>query len=161
MSIKKNEFLPNAKLFEYKDQKIVSFDIRNRTKEKKIILFAVPGAFNPTCSEKHFPGFLSNVDIFLKKGFNEIWCLAINDPFVMYAWGLVMKNSGKIKMISDGNAEFTKKVGLHKDLGFIGLGLRSNRYSMIINDSKVTDIFVEDDPGTLEKSDADSLLKLI
>ncbi len=161
MTIKQNDLLPNAKLFEYKDQKINSFDVRNHTKEKKIVLFAVPGAFTPTCSEKHFPGFLSNVDNFLKKGFNEIWCLAINDPFVMYAWGLVMKNSGKIRMISDGNAEFTQKIGLHKDLGFIGLGIRSNRYSMIIDDSKVSNLYVEDDPGSLEISDADSVLKLV
>ena len=158
MTIKQNEVLPDATLFEYKDQKINSFKLSKVIQEKKIVIFAVPGAFTPTCSEQHLPGYVSNAKNFYKKGVDELWCLAVNDPFVMYSWGLVGKSLNSIRMVSDGNAEFTKKLGLEKDLGVIGLGLRSMRYAMVVEGGKVSSIFIEDDPGKLEKSDAQSVL---
>ena len=95
---------------------------------------------------------------FFEKGIDELWCLAVNDPFVMYAWGLVGKSLSSIRMVSDGNCELTKKLGFAKDLGVIGLGLRSMRYAMVVENGKVSSVFVEDDPGKLEKSDANSVL---
>tara|TARA_E500000331_G_scaffold107867_1_gene104760 strand:+ start:290 stop:775 length:486 start_codon:yes stop_codon:yes gene_type:complete len=159
MIIKENEVLPNATLFEYKDKKINSFELLKVIKEKKIIIFAVPGAFTPTCSEKHLPGYVLNAESFYEKGIDELWCLAVNDPFVMFTWGLIGKSLSTVRMVSDGNCELTKKLGLTEDLSVIGLGVRSTRYAMIIEDTKVISIFVEDDPGRLEKSDANSVLK--
>jgi peroxiredoxin len=158
MIIKENEVLPEATLFEYTDKKINSFELSKVIKEKKIIIFAVPGAFTPTCSEQHLPGYVSNAKNFYEKGIDELWCLAVNDPFVMYAWGLIGKSLSTIRMVSDGNGELTKKLGFVKDLSVIGLGLRSMRYAMVIEGGKVLSIFVEDDPGKLEKSDAHSVL---
>jgi peroxiredoxin (alkyl hydroperoxide reductase subunit C) len=158
VTIKENETLPDATLFEYKDKKIDSFKLSKVIEEKKIVIFALPGAFTPTCSEKHLPGYVLNAEKFFKKGVDEVWCLAVNDPFVMYAWGLVGKSLSSIRMVSDGNCEFTKKIGLDKDLGAIGFGLRSMRYAMVVEGGKVLSIFVEDDPGQLEKSDAQSVL---
>ncbi len=159
MNIKKNDALPEATLFEYKDQQINKFKLSKVIKDKRIIIFAVPGAFTPTCSEQHLPGYVSNAENFHKKGVDELWCLAVNDPFAMYAWGLVGKSLSTIRMVADGNAEFTKKIGLEKDLSEIGLGLRSMRYAMVIEGGKVSSIFVEDDPGKLQKSDAKSVLE--
>ena len=159
MTIKENEILPEATLFEYNDQKINSFELSKVIKEKRIVIFAVPGAFTPTCSERHLPGYVSNGQNFLNKGIDELWCLSVNDPFVMYAWGLVGKSLNSIRMVSDGNCELTKKIGLVKDLGVIGLGFRSLRYAMIVENGKVSSIFVEDDAGKLEKSDATSVLE--
>tara|TARA_B100001094_G_C18060933_1_gene735014 strand:+ start:582 stop:1109 length:528 start_codon:yes stop_codon:yes gene_type:complete len=158
MTIKENELLPEAKLFEYNDQKINSFDLSKVIKEKKIVIFAVPGAFTPTCSEHHLPGYVSNAENFFEKGIDELWCLSVNDPFVMYAWGLVGKSLNSVRMVSDGNCELTKKMGLVKDLGVIGLGFRSMRYAMVVDNGKVASIFIEDDPGKLERSDATSVL---
>lgn len=158
MPIKENEMLPQSTLFEYTDQKINSFELSKVIKEKKIVIFAVPGAFTPTCSEKHLPGYVSNAQNFFEKGIDELWCLAVNDPFVMYAWGLVGKSLTSIRMVSDGNCELTKKLGFAKDIGVIGLGLRSMRYAMVVENGKVSSVFVEDDPGKLEKSDANSVL---
>ncbi|OUW00278.1 MAG: peroxiredoxin [Betaproteobacteria bacterium TMED156] len=158
MKIKENDSLPESTLFEYENQTINSFNVISETAGKKIILLGVPGAFTPTCSEKHLPEFLEHADDFFKKGVDEIWCLSVNDPFVMYAWGLVVKSTKKIRMISDGNAEFTKKIGLSEDLSKIGLGIRSNRYGMIINDGVASAVFIEDDPGKFENSKVKSIL---
>ena len=159
MTIKENDILPEATLFEYNDQKINSFELSKVIKERRIVIFAVPGAFTPTCSEQHLPGYVSNAQNFFNKGIDELWCLSVNDPFVMYAWGLVGKSLNSIRMVSDGNCELTKKIGLVKDLGGIGLGFRSMRYAMIVENGKVSSIFVEDDAGKLEKSDATSVLE--
>ncbi len=159
MTIKKDEVLPDATLYEYANQKINSFKLSKVMVNKKIVIFGLPGAFTPTCSEKHLPGFVTNAAKFYEKGIQELWCLSINDPFVMYAWGLVGKSLETINMVSDGNAELTKKLGLETDLSFIGMGLRSMRYAMVVEDQKVKSIFVEDDAGKLEKSDALSVLE--
>lgn len=124
---------------------------------KTIALFAVPGAFTPTCSAKHVPGYVQNHAAFKAAGVDEIWCLAVNDPFVMGAWARDQKTEGKVRMLADGSAEFAKATGLTLDLTARGMGLRSNRYSMLIKNGKVQALNVEA-PGKFEVSDAATLL---
>ena len=134
-----------------------AFDIEKAAAGKKIALFALPGAFTPTCSAKHVPGFVERAEEFKAAGVDEIWCLSVNDAFVMGAWGRDQHTGGKVRMMADGSAEFCKAVGLTLDLTARGLGLRSNRYSMLIKDGVVKTLNVEG-PGEFKVSDADSLL---
>ena len=124
---------------------------------KTIALFAVPGAFTPTCSEKHLPGYIAQAEELKAAGVDEIWCLAVNDAFVMGAWGRDQKAGGKVRMIADGDAAFAKATGLTLDLNGKGLGLRANRFSMLVKDGKVAALNVEG-PGKFEVSDADTML---
>ena len=124
---------------------------------KIIALFAVPGAFTPTCSAKHVPGFMEKAAEFKAAGVDEIWCLAVNDAFVMGAWARDQKTGGVIRMLADGDAAFAKATGLTLDLHGKGLGLRSNRYSMLIKDGKVVQLNIEG-PGKFEVSDVATLL---
>ncbi|MDD2711478.1 MAG: peroxiredoxin [Simplicispira sp.] len=124
---------------------------------KTIALLAVPGAFTPTCSAQHLPGFIEKADQFKEAGVDEIWCLSVNDAFVMGAWAREQKTAGKVRMLADGDAAFAKATGLTLDLHGKGLGLRSNRYSMLVKDGKVVQLNVEA-PGKFEVSDADTLL---
>jgi peroxiredoxin len=135
-------------------------DVKQATAGKAIALFAVPGAFTPTCSAKHVPGYLENYAAFKAAGVDEIWCLAVNDAFVMGAWARDQKATGKIRFLADGSAEFAKAVGLTLDLGARGMGQRSNRYSMLVKDGKVVTLNVEA-PGKFEVSDAATLLKQV
>lgn len=125
---------------------------------KKIAIFAVPGAFTPTCSAKHVPGYLEHYEQLKSAGVDEVWCLSVNDPFVMGAWSKDQKATGKIRFIADGSAEFAKAVGLTLDLTARGLGLRSNRYSMLVKDGKVVTLNVEG-PGEFVVSDAKTMLE--
>lgn len=124
---------------------------------KTVALFAVPGAFTPTCSEKHLPGYVQQAAELKAAGVDEIWCLAVNDAFVMGAWGRDQKVDGKVRMIADGDAAFAKATGLTLDLNGKGLGLRANRFSMLVKDGKVVTLNVEG-PGKFEVSDAATLL---
>lgn len=124
---------------------------------KTIAVFAVPGAFTPTCSAKHVPGFVEQAEAFKAAGVDEIWCLSVNDAFVMGAWARDQKTYGKVRMLADGDAAFAKATGLTLDLNGKGLGLRSNRYSMLVKDGKVATLNVEG-PGKFEVSDAATLL---
>ena len=124
---------------------------------KTIALFAVPGAFTPTCSAKHVPGFVAKTDELHAAGVDEIWCLAVNDAFVMGAWARDQKTEGKLRMLADGAADFAKATGLTLDLTGKGMGLRSNRYSMLVKDGKVVQLNNEA-PGQFEVSDAGMLL---
>ena len=124
---------------------------------KTIALFAVPGAFTPTCSAKHVPGYRDKVAEFKAAGVDEIWCVSVNDAFVMGAWARDQKTEGKVRMLADGDAVFAKATGLTLDLNGKGLGLRSNRYSMLVKDGKVVTLNVEA-PGKFEVSDAETLL---
>jgi peroxiredoxin len=126
-------------------------------KGKKVVIFAVPGAFTPTCSMKHLPGFVEQAEAIRKKGVDEIVCLAVNDAFVMGAWGEQQKAAGKVRMLADGNGDFTKAVGLELDAAGFGMGKRSQRYAMIVNDGKVEQLLVEPGPG-LSASSAESVL---
>ena len=125
---------------------------------KTIALFAVPGAFTPTCSAKHVPGYLEHADALKAAGVDEIWCLSVNDAFVMGAWARDQQTNGKVRMLADGDAAFAKATGLTLDLNGKGLGLRSNRYSMLVKDGKVVSLNVEG-PGKFEVSDAATLLQ--
>ena len=124
---------------------------------KKIALFALPGAFTPTCSAKHVPGYLEKFGELKAAGIDEIWCVSVNDPFVMGAWARDLKSAGKVRMLGDGDAAFTKATGLTLDLTGRGMGLRSNRYSMLVKDGKVASLNVEA-PGKFEVSDAATMV---
>lgn len=125
---------------------------------KKIALFALPGAFTPTCSEKHVPGFLDRLAELKATGVDEIWCVSVNDVFVMGAWARDQKTTGKLRMMADGSAVFAQATGLTLDLTARGMGLRSNRYSMLVVNGVVKALNVEA-PGKFEVSDALTLLK--
>ncbi|MET1115305.1 MAG: peroxiredoxin [Comamonas sp.] len=127
---------------------------------KTVAIVAVPGAFTPTCSAKHLPGYVEQADALKAAGVDEIWCLSVNDAFVMGAWGRDQNVGSKVRMIGDGDAVFAKATGLTLDLNGKGLGLRSNRYSMLVKDGKVVQLNNEG-PGKFEVSDAATLLKQV
>jgi len=133
-----------------------TFKVQDQAKGKKIIIFGLPGAFTPTCSAKHVPSYLSTYDALRKKGVDEIWCFAVNDAFVMGAWARDQKAGGKIRFMGDGSAEYTKKLGL--DLNARGLGMRCQRFAMLVDDGVVKSINVEA-PGKFEVSGGDQMLK--
>ena len=132
-------------------------DVDKATAGKTIALFALPGAFTPTCSAKHVPGYVEKAAEFKAAGVDEIWCVSVNDAFVMGAWARDQKTDGKVRMLGDGSAAFAQATGLTLDLTSKGMGLRSNRYSMLVRDGKVVTLNVEA-PGKFEVSDADTLL---
>ena len=134
-----------------------SFEVGKSTAGKTMAIFALPGAYTPTCSVKHVPGFVENAAALKAAGVDEIWCVSVNDAFVMGAWGRDQKTGDKLRMMADGSAEFTKATGLTLDLTARGMGLRSNRYSMLVVDGVVKSLNVEG-PGKFEVSDAATLL---
>jgi glutaredoxin/glutathione-dependent peroxiredoxin len=134
-----------------------SFDIEKLTAGKTIALFALPGAYTPTCSAQHVPGYVQHAADFKAAGVDEIWCLSVNDAFVMGAWGRDQQVAGKVRMMADGSAIFTQALGLTLDLSARGMGLRSTRYSMLIRNGVVRALNVEA-PGKFEVSDATTLL---
>jgi len=135
-----------------------AFQVADLVKGKKIAVFAVPGAFTPTCSAKHVPSYLQHHDALKAKGVDEIWCVATNDAFVMGAWAKEQGSQGKIRMMADGSAKWTKALGLELDLTERGMGIRSQRYSMLLDDGVVKLLNIEA-PGKYEVSDAETLLK--
>ncbi len=162
--IKVGDQLPAATLMEYVEVEGNGcslgpnpVDVQEAAAGKTIALFAVPGAFTPTCSAKHVPGYVEQADALKAAGVDEIWCLSVNDAFVMGAWARDQKTAGKLRMLADGDAAFAKATGLTLDLNGKGLGLRSNRYSMLVKDGKVARLNVEG-PGKFEVSDATTLL---
>jgi peroxiredoxin len=124
---------------------------------KTIAVFALPGAYTPTCSAKHVPGFVEKADELKKAGVDEIWCISVNDAYVMGAWARDQKVNGKVRMLGDGSADFSKATGLTVDLTAKGMGVRSARYSMLVKDGKVATLNIEA-PGKFEVSDAATLL---
>ncbi len=126
---------------------------------KKVVLFAVPGAFTPTCHLNHLPGYLENRDTILAKGVDEIAVLSVNDGFVMDAWAKASNGAGKIRFVADWNAAFTKAIGMDMDLSAGTLGVRSKRYSMIVEDGVVTSLNVEDNPGQVVNSGAAAIIE--
>jgi peroxiredoxin len=166
MTIKAGDRLPDGKLSESTEfdsathcamaPKEVS--VAEAAKSKKIAIFGLPGAYTPTCSAKHVPSYLSNRDKLIAKGVNEIWCVAVNDGFVMAHWGRDQKALGKIRFLGDGSAAWTKALGLELDLGARGMGTRMTRFSMLVDNGVVKSVNVEA-PGKFEVSDADTMLK--
>ena len=134
-----------------------SFDIAKSTAGKTIAIFGLPGAYTPTCSAKHVPGYVKQAAELKAAGVDEIWCVSVNDAFVMGAWGRDQKTGGKVRMMADGSADFAKATGLTLDLTARGMGLRSNRYSMLVVDGVVKALNIEG-PGKFEVSDAATLL---
>ena len=134
-----------------------NFQVADQVKNKTIAVFAVPGAFTPTCSAKHLPGFVELSEQLKAKGVDEIWCVAVNDPFVMGAWGRDQGVDGRVRMLADGSAAWTRAMGLEFDLSARGLGMRSQRYSALIVDGVVKQLNIEKG-GQLEVSDAQTLL---
>jgi peroxiredoxin len=162
--IKVGDTLPAATLMEYVEVEGNGcsigpnpVDVGKATAGKTIALFALPGAFTPTCSVKHVPGYVENHDALKAAGVDEIWCVSVNDAFVMGAWAREQKTGAKVRMLGDGSGDFSKATGLTLDLTARGMGLRSNRYSMLIKDGKVATLNVEG-PGKFEVSDAGTLL---
>ena len=135
-----------------------SFDVAAAAAGKTIAIFALPGAYTPTCSAKHVPGYVANAEALKAAGVDEIWCISVNDAFVMGAWVRDQRTTGKVRMMADGSADFTKATGLTLDLTTRGMGLRSNRYSMLVVDGVVKTLNVEG-PGKFEVSDADTMLR--
>ena len=164
MSITIGDRLPEARLAEYIDTETPgctlgpnNFQVSDLVKGKKIAIFGVPAAFSPTCSDEHLPGFIKLAAQFKAKGVDEIWCIAVNDAFVMGAWGRAQKATGVVRMMADGSAAFTKAIGLELDLSKAGLGVRSLRYSMLIEDGVVKQLNAEKGVK-LEVSSAEQLL---
>jgi len=134
-----------------------TFDVEKESAGKKIAIFALPGAFTPTCSAKHVPGYVEHADALKAAGIDEIWCVSVNDAYVMGAWGRDQKTTGKVRMMGDGSAEWTKAAGLTLDLTAKGMGVRSQRYSMLVDNGVVKTLNIEG-PGKFEVSNAETML---
>jgi peroxiredoxin len=167
MAIKVGDRLPEGTLTEMIDTERPgctigpnNFSVSEQAKGKRIAVFAVPGAFTPTCSAKHVPSYVQNIDKLRGKGVDEVWCIAVNDAFVMGAWGKDQQCGGKVRMMADGSAVYTKALGLELDLVGRGMGVRSQRYSMFVDDGVVKALNVEG-PGKYEVSDAETMLSQI
>src|SRR6202167_3068417 len=167
MTIKVGDKLPDGTLTEMIDTETEgcaigpnNFAVADLVKGKKIAIFGLPGAFTPTCSAKHVQGYVANYDKLKAKGVDEIWCISVNDAFVMGAWGKDQHAGGKVRMMADGSAMLTKALGLELDLTARGMGVRSNRYSMLVDNGVVKSLNVEG-PGKFEVSDADTMLKQV
>ena len=165
MTIKVGDRLPDGELQEFIEVEgngcsigPNSFKVADLVKGKKIAVFGLPGAFTPTCSAKHVPSYLARYGDLKAKGVDEIWCVSVNDAFVMGAWARDQGTAGKVRMLGDGSAEFAKKLGLELDLTARGMGVRMQRFSMVVDNGTVTQLNVEG-PGKFEVSDADTMLK--
>ena len=160
MKIKKGDKLPDVKVFIFeKDPKEVS--IKKIVGNEKVILFGLPGAFTPTCSAKHLPGFIIAIDQLKKKGIKKVVCISVNDPFVMDAWGKTHNVQDKILMVGDSKGDFTKSIGAELNLINRGLGVRSSRYTMLVEKGNVLKISEEEVAGKCEVTAAENFLKEI
>lgn len=164
MTIKVGDRLPEGTLSEFIEVETAgcslgpnTFKVSDLTKGKKIAVFGLPGAYTPTCSAKHVPGYIALADKLKAKGVDEIWCISVNDAFVMGAWGRDQKATGIVRMMADGSAEFTKALGLEFDLTSKGMGVRMQRFSMLVEDGVVKQLNIEQ-PGKFEVSNAETML---
>jgi peroxiredoxin len=165
MTIKVGDRLPAGTLSEFVEVETAgcavgpnSFNVADLTKGKKVVLFGLPGAFTPTCSAQHVPSYVANIDRLKAKGVADVICMSVNDAFVMGAWARDQKTGGKVRMMGDGSATYTKALGLEFDLTAKGLGVRCQRFSMLVDDGVVKALNIEA-PGKYEVSDAETLLK--
>ena len=155
MSIQAGEHIPEA-ILQYIDGGVQKVDTLALFEGRKLVLFAVPGAFTPTCSERHLPGFVEHFDAFRERGI-EVACMAVNDPFVMQAWGESQHVPAGMRMLADGNADFTRALGLEMDASGFGMGTRSKRFALYAEDGVVRELFVEA-PGEFRVSSAENVL---
>ena len=165
MTIKVGDKLPAGTLYEFIEEETPgctvgpnAFEVDKLVAGKKIAIFGLPGAFTPTCSAKHVPSYVANYDKLKAAGIDEIWCISVNDAFVMGAWGRDQKAKGKVRMMGDGSGLYTKALGLELDLVGRGMGVRSQRYSMLVDNGVVKALNIEG-PGKYEVSDAETMLK--
>jgi len=160
MTIKVGDKLPNITLSTMAEEGPKPISVEELCAGKKVVLFAVPGAFTPTCSNQHLPGFVSNSAALKEKGVDLVACISVNDPFVMAAWSKDRNAAEGVLMLADGNAEFTSAIGLEMDVSGFGMGMRSQRYSMIIDNGVVSSLNVESGP-VLDVSSAETILEAL
>ncbi len=160
MTISEGDKLPEVTLHVMRDGRPVPVTVSQLTEGKKVVIFAVPGAFTPTCSEQHLPGFVSSADAIKNKGVHSIVCVSVNDAFVMDAWGRDRDAEDEVVMVADGNGDFAKALGLIMDGEGFGMGKRSQRYAMIVDDGVVTKLAVEA-PDQFEVSKAEAILNAL
>ncbi len=158
MTIKVGDKIPSVQLKHMTENGPAEISTDELFGGKTVVLFALPGAFTPTCSAKHVPGYVAHADELKAKGVDTIACLSVNDAFVMGAWGKDQKADGKVLMLADGSAELTKALGLELDLTPHGMGVRSRRYAMVVKDGTVTNLALEENPGGLDVSAAEKIL---
>lgn len=161
MAISVGEKLPDATFKTKTEDGVQDLTTAAITAGRKVVIFAVPGAFTPTCHARHLPSYLEHADALKEKGVDTIACVAVNDVFVLDAWSKQQGAGDKVLMLSDGNAAFTKAIGLDFDGSGFGLGVRSKRYAMLVEDGVVKALNVEEAPGVMEVSDAQSVLSLL
>ena len=161
MKLKENENLPSEEIFVLEGGEPIKKSIEEYTKGKKVIIFGLPGAYTSVCSAKHLPGYVKNIDAFKSKGIDHVICMSVNDPFVMSAWGKEHNVGDKIVMAGDPFLTFTKSIGADVDKSARGLGIRSNRYTMFVENGKVTKLQEEEDTGACEISAAENFLNLV
>jgi peroxiredoxin len=164
MTIQIGDRLPEGTLSEFIETETAgcslgpnTFNVSERAKGKKIVIFGLPGAFTPTCSAQHVPGYVKNADALKAKGVDEIWCISVNDAFVMGAWGRDQKATGIVRMMADGNGDYSKALGLDADFSKHGMGTRCKRYSMLVEDGVVKQLNVE--TAGFEVSSAEKMLE--
>ncbi len=161
MTINVGDRIPSVTLKQLTPEGVKEFATDEIFRGKRIVLIAVPGAFTPACSQRHLPGFVERAADIKAKGIDEIACVAVNDAFVMGAWGRDQKAEGKVRMLADGSGDFTRALGLELDLSKGGLGVRSKRYSMLVDDGVVKSLNVEQQPGQVDLSGVEAMLKAL
>ena len=161
MKLKENDIIPSAEIFVVENGEPTKKNITELLKDKKVILFGLPGAYTSVCSAKHLPGYVNSYEKYKAKGIDHIICMSVNDPFVMDAWGKSHNVGDKIIMIGDPFLNFTKSIGADVDKSARGLGIRSNRYTMLIDNLKVVKLQEEKDAGSCEISAAENFLNLV
>ena len=161
MKINENDLLPNSEVFVLENGEPTKKKIEDFFKNKKVVLFGLPGAYTSVCSAKHLPGYVNNSEKYKQKGIDQIICMSVNDPFVMNAWGKENNVGDKILMVGDPFLNFTRAIGAEVDKSGRGLGIRSNRYTMLVDNLKVIKIQEEKDTGSCEISAAENFLELV
>ena len=161
MNIKENDLIPSSQVFVMDNGDPVKKNIQEFLKNKKAVIFGLPGAYTSVCSAKHLPGYINMFDQYKEKGIDHIICISVNDPFVMSAWGRDHNVGDKILMVGDPLLDFTKAIGSDVDKSARGLGIRSNRYTMFVDNLKIVKLQEEEDTGSCEISAAENFIKLI
>ena len=161
MNVKENDLIPSSEVFIMEKNDPIKKNIQEFLKNKKVVIFGLPGAYTSVCSAKHLPGYINMFDQYKEKGIDYIICISVNDPFVMDAWGKEHNVGDKILMIGDPFLNFTKAIGADVDKSARGLGIRSNRYTMLVDNLKIVKLQEEEDTGSCEISAAENFIKLV